>query len=220
MQRQRIGFMPSRISSSVGLGVVRSSGCGREDLPVLAEPALRHLLIDPGLLDGMQLPVLGQSLQGRNLAVATRNRQDARADRAPVHQHRARPALGKAAAEARSPQPEIVPQDVQERRRRIDVERMGLAVDPERGLSHRCIPPPRGRSSVQQPAGSWLHSLRACEPRQVPRSRRLRWPGTDPILCSSRAISWARSAGLQASTGRTGQHRGRRPRNSRRYPRS
>ena len=42
---------------------------GGHDLPVLAEAALRHLLVNPGLLQRVQLAVLGQSFERGDLAL-------------------------------------------------------------------------------------------------------------------------------------------------------
>ena len=42
---------------------------GRHDLPVLAEAALRDLLVNPGLLQGVQRAVLGQSFERGDLAL-------------------------------------------------------------------------------------------------------------------------------------------------------
>ena len=47
---------------------------GGHDLPVLAEAALRHLLVDPGLLQRMQLAVLGQPFERGDLALHGRRR--------------------------------------------------------------------------------------------------------------------------------------------------
>ena len=45
---------------------------GGHDLPVLAEAALRNLLVNPGLLHGMQRAVLGQSFERGDLALVRR----------------------------------------------------------------------------------------------------------------------------------------------------
>ena len=57
--------------ADLGVGWVRGPIEQRfrgEDLAVLAEPALRHLLVDPRLLQRMQLAVVRESLERRDLA--------------------------------------------------------------------------------------------------------------------------------------------------------
>src|SRR5262245_11171428 len=80
----------------------------RHDLPVLAEAALRHLLFDPGLLNGMELPADRQSLQRRHLAADRRYRCHARACCHTVDDHGAGTALTEPAAEFRPMEVEIV----------------------------------------------------------------------------------------------------------------
>ena len=54
-----------------------------------------------------------------------------------VDDHRARAALAESAAEARTLQAEIVAQDVEQRRRRLDVHGVRAAVHLQRDVAHR-----------------------------------------------------------------------------------
>src|SRR5688572_13011693 len=113
--------------------------------PVLAVAALRHLLLDPGLLDGMEVvglrrgarlgpPEGRQALERRDRALAdSGDGCDARANLLAVVQDRAGTALRETAAEARAVQAELVPQDVQQRRvgRRRDVVNASVHLDLE-----------------------------------------------------------------------------------------
>ena len=96
---------------------------GGEDLAVLAEAARRHLLVDPRLLNRMELAVLRESFERGDLgALHLRHRPDARAHRLALDQHGARAALAEAAAEARPAQIEVVPEHIEQRRGRLDVD--------------------------------------------------------------------------------------------------
>jgi hypothetical protein len=84
-----------------------------EDLPVLAESALRHLLVDPCLLNRMELTVLREPLERRDLGAGDRrHRAHTRADGFTFDQHRARAALAEAASEPRAHEAEIIAQHV------------------------------------------------------------------------------------------------------------
>src|SRR5262249_11318779 len=96
--------------------------------PVLAIAAVRHLHVDPGLLQGMQSRSSRRgtalrrvesrkALEGRDVLPAhRRDRGHTRPDLLAVQQHRAGATLRKAASEPRAVQVELVVQDVQERR--------------------------------------------------------------------------------------------------------
>src|SRR5690606_17315300 len=75
------------------------------DLAVLAVAALRHLLVDPRLLQGMQRAVLRQPFERRDLTAHLARGQAARAHRDAVDDDRAGAALGEAAAETRAFEP-------------------------------------------------------------------------------------------------------------------
>jgi hypothetical protein len=109
---------------------------GSDDLAVLAEAALRHLLVDPRLLDRMQPSVRRQPFERGDLGPHRGHRRHAGAHGGAVDDHRARAALPEPASEARPLQAEIVAQDVQQRRRGFDVDRMRFAVDLQRDPAH------------------------------------------------------------------------------------
>ena len=71
---------------------------------------------------GWSVPFLRQPFERGDLALHRGARRDARAHRRAVDDHRARAALAQPAAEPRALQAEIVAQDVEQRRRRIDVQ--------------------------------------------------------------------------------------------------
>src|SRR5712691_12469701 len=127
---------------------------GRHDLPVLAETALRHLLVNPGPLYGVQLPSLGQSFERGDLALDGGTRRNARPNGSAVHDHGACPALTKSAAKPRALQFEIVAQDIEQRSRRVDIHGMRPPVYLQGDVAHsplslrigslepsRCAPP-------------------------------------------------------------------------------
>src|ERR671931_1237494 len=95
---------------------------GGEDLPALAIAALRHLIVDPRLLHGMQFPALDKPFDPDDaFACRAGNRERARAHRLAIHMHRAGAALRDATAELRTLDIELVPQHPQERHLRLDV---------------------------------------------------------------------------------------------------
>src|SRR5678815_451223 len=108
----------------------------RHDLPVLAEAALWNLLFDPGLLYRMELAVLCEPFQRRDLSLHRRCRRDARPGRNTVDDHGARSALSQAAAEAWPLQVEIVSQYVKQRSRGINIDGTRRAIDPQSDVAH------------------------------------------------------------------------------------
>src|SRR6185295_12309292 len=109
----------------------------RHDPAIDAVAALRHLLLDIGLLDRMRLLRRAEPGQRHHLAVAhRRHRRDAGAHRLSVHVHGAGAALREAAAEMRIVEPEIVAQRVEQRHVGIGVDRLNLAVHVEIDSSH------------------------------------------------------------------------------------
>src|SRR5437762_13960495 len=87
-----------------------------QDLSVLTEAALRDLLVNPRLLDGVELAVSGESLEGDDFAFDGGSGRDARARGDTVDDHGAGAALAKSAAKMRPPQIEIVAQHIEQRR--------------------------------------------------------------------------------------------------------
>src|SRR5438552_967367 len=108
----------------------------RHDLTVLAESALRDLLIDPGLLNGMELAVFGNSFKRYDFTLNAGNRRDARPRRHAIDDHRARPALAQSAAETRTSHANIIPQGVQQRGRRIDIQRVRSTIHLQGDITH------------------------------------------------------------------------------------
>src|SRR6185437_12807447 len=109
----------------------------RHDLPVLAEAALRRLLVDPRLLERMQLPVRGEPFERRDFATHRRRGQYARAYRRAVNDHSTRAALAKSAAEMRPLQTQVVAENVKQRCGGVDVDRMRTAVHLKGDFAHR-----------------------------------------------------------------------------------
>src|SRR5207237_9701255 len=109
----------------------------RHDLPVLAEPACRHLLVDPRLLDRMEPAVCREPLERGDFRLHGGHLRDARPRRDAVDDDGARAALAEPTSEPRTLQAEIVSQDVQKRRLGVDVDRMRRPVDLQLTLAHR-----------------------------------------------------------------------------------
>src|SRR6266850_6538621 len=115
----------------VGLGGEQCR-CGH-DLAGLAVAALRHLQLDPGLLnlfaggcgtDGLDR---GDALAGRG-----RDRRDARAHRLAIEMDRARAAQSEAATEFRAGHSEHIAKHPEQRRVIVDIDAAGFAVDCQR----------------------------------------------------------------------------------------
>ena len=99
------------------------------DHPVGAVAALRRLVVDERLLDGVRLLDGAEALErGDRLVRRGERRCDAGPDRLVAEVDRARSTLGEPAAEARPVQVELVPQDVEERRVRRRLHQVALAV--------------------------------------------------------------------------------------------
>src|SRR5207237_5882819 len=86
--------------------------------------------VDEGLLNRMRLRTRSQSFKRRDLRSGdTGNRRDAGPDRLTFNDDRTTTALAQAAAKLRAAKCQIVAEYVQQRRRRIHVQRVGTAVD-------------------------------------------------------------------------------------------
>src|SRR5262245_8457300 len=124
------------------------------DPAVDAVAALRHLLLDIGLLQRMRLLGRAEAGERDDLGSADcRNRRDAGADRLPVEMHGAGAALRKAAAEMRIVEAEVVAQRIEQRHIGIGVDRVDLAVDVEVYASHGGMSP-LGISGADEPSRS------------------------------------------------------------------
>ncbi len=101
-----------------------------------AVAALRRLLVEKGLLHRARLAAGAEALDRRDRAAVERgDRRQAGEHRLAVDDDGAGAALAEAAAELGAVQLEIVAQHVEQRRRRIDIERMRNTVD-QKGELH------------------------------------------------------------------------------------
>src|SRR5207237_402089 len=111
-------------------GVVLEQSHGREHHPRRAVTALEGVLLMESLLDGVQLPVRGETLdRGELRAVGLDAEHRARLDGLAVEQHRAGAARRGVTADVRAGQPQPLAKDVDEKLPRLEVEVMGSSVD-------------------------------------------------------------------------------------------
>ena len=138
MQRHSVPAMPSRICASVGFGFWSSSALAVMIWPFWQKPHCGTCSSIQACCSGCSLPPCRQAFERGDLgALHRRHRPDARPDRLAVDDHRARAALAEPAAEPRTLQAEIVAQDVEQRRRRIDVHRVRRAVHLQCDVGHQ-----------------------------------------------------------------------------------
>src|SRR5882672_5316736 len=157
-------------------------GCAH-DLPGLAVPALRHVQLDPRLLQRMR-QIAGQPLDGYYvLPFRARHRRHARADRLSLQMHCARSAERHPAAKFRAGQSQRVSQHPQERSRWIHVHLDGLPIYKE--ICHRNFLP-----CEWQP---WFPFWMAERNRRLRRRPILLWP----ILAPGKRASFASNPSLQ-----------------------
>jgi hypothetical protein len=117
--------MCRRISSSVGRGLTRNNVPARISMLGNAVAALRRLLFDEGLLDLIWLAVFEQTLKRRDLALAHRGyRQNARERSAPADVNQTCVTLPQTASKLGAVQRQLVPEDIEERGRRVRVDLM------------------------------------------------------------------------------------------------
>src|SRR5882672_3868848 len=96
----------------------------------LTVAALRHVVLDPGLLHLVQRGALRQAFDGRDLLPGSRaDREGARADRRAVEMYGARPALGDAAAVFGAGEADLLADHPEQRRIGVDIDLVGLAID-------------------------------------------------------------------------------------------
>jgi RimJ/RimL family protein N-acetyltransferase len=124
------------------VGISPQERLRRDQHPRRAEAALDAALVEERGLERMQLAALGKSLDGGDLAaVGLEGEVGARVHRAAVDQHHAGPALGVVAALLGARQPELAPQDGEERPAGVELERVRPVVHLERArVTHR-VPP-------------------------------------------------------------------------------
>src|ERR671934_273475 len=105
-----------------------------------AEAALERVALPERLLQRMQLAVARETLDRRDLAAVGQNRErGARLHREPVEVDRAGAANRRVAADLRPGEPEVVAEEVDEQRPRLDLRLVPDAVDGERYRYHQCL---------------------------------------------------------------------------------
>ena len=131
--------MPSRICASVGFGVLSSSALAVRIWPFWQKPHAGTCSSIQACWTGCSCPSFASP---SSVVISTfcdlRHRPHARAHGFAADEHRAGAALAKPAAEARTGEIEIVAKDVEQRRRRLDLDRVPLAVDEQVHRSHGC----------------------------------------------------------------------------------
>ena len=120
-----------RIDVGIGwLGFSFEKGCGRHDHSRLAIAALRHLMLEPGLLHLGKLAIFFQAFDGLHFLFANcTDRINTRALGLAIDQHRAGAALRYTAAIFGAGEPQLLADCPEQRRRRIHIDRMLLAID-------------------------------------------------------------------------------------------
>ena len=120
-----------------GLRILVEKRFGGQNHAAQAKSALRGILVDKGLLNGVRFFDRAQAFESRNFhALHGLDRSDAGADRLALYNHGAGSALAEAAAEFRAAQLQIVAQGVQKRRCGIKIQGVSLAVDLQRNRAH------------------------------------------------------------------------------------
>src|SRR5206468_790441 len=95
-----------------------------------AVAALQAVLLPEAFLDGMELAVLLEALDGRDLmAVGLDREEGARLHGLPVEEHGARSTVARIAADVRSGHAQVLAQEMDEEQARLDLSLLGLAVD-------------------------------------------------------------------------------------------
>src|SRR5690348_6107471 len=110
---------------------------GLHDLASLAVATLRHVIVDPGLLHGVQLVALGQTVDGRDLlALDGTHRRDAHAVGHTVDVARASAAEAHATAVLEAVNVQAVTQDPEKLFVLVDVDGDRIAVECEGDVGH------------------------------------------------------------------------------------
>ncbi len=136
MHRHSTPFIPSRSCAVTRIGNLVQQRLGGHDLAVLAKAALRHLFVDPGLLQRVEFPPFGESFERSDFSFHGRGRSNARPNRDAVHDHCARPALAQPATKSRPLQAEVVAKNVEQRRRGIDIQSVRTSVHLKGDFAH------------------------------------------------------------------------------------
>src|SRR5262245_7236631 len=152
------------VGIDVGIGrfrLVLEERRHRHDHPGLAIAALRHVVVEPGLLHLVQHAVLRQSLDRGDLPAGDRAQwHRARAHRHTIDMDGAGAALGDATAVLGAGQAHSIPQHPQERGGGIDIDLMCLSIDGE--ISHLQISMHRRREEAM--------AIAAFDPPATPRT--------------------------------------------------
>src|ERR1700680_4540610 len=109
---------------------------GRHDLPVLTKAALRNLLINPCLLQRVELTFFGDSFERGDLTLDGGSRRNTGASRYAIDYHGAQPALTKSATKTWPSQAKIIAQDIEQWGLRIDVQCVHFAVHFHYDVAH------------------------------------------------------------------------------------
>src|SRR5581483_8349212 len=110
----------------------------RHHHPGRAEPALQAVLLVEAVLDRVQLAVLLESLHGPQAAAVRLHREHgARLHRTAVEDDRARAAAGGVAADVRAGHADVLAQEVDKERARLDLRFLLLAIHGEGDLIDR-----------------------------------------------------------------------------------
>ena len=116
----------------VRLRFLRQKGMRGHQHAGRAEAALQRVMLAEGGLQRAQRVVVRETLDGDDAAAFGLHRQhQTGADRSPVDNDRARAADAVLAAEMRAGEPQFLPQAIGEMHPRLDIDRHGLAVEPE-----------------------------------------------------------------------------------------
>src|SRR6266545_6992973 len=136
------------------------------DHPRRTEAALQRVMLPERLLQGMQLAVRGEPFDRRDLAaVGLDGEHGARLHREPVEVDGAGAADRRVAADLRAREREVVAEEVDEQRPRLDLRLVPNAVDGDRNGYHH-VPPFR-----RAPPGTSADSGRRRSSRSCPRAR-------------------------------------------------
>src|SRR5262245_24262308 len=183
-----------------GARVLVEEGFGGEHHAAQAKAALRGLLVDEGLLDRMWLLSCAESFERRDLGFRHgAHRRNAGSDRLAVGDDRARSTLAEATAEFGTAQFEVVAQNEQQRRGRIDVDIPSPPIHPQGKGSHgQEDTPVSGRWGLWA-LGSRLLALGSglgLGPLYFEAARRFSMSGsaastTSPTICRLRAVTYS-----------------------------
>src|SRR3954463_8628781 len=134
----------------------------RENHAAQAEPALSRLFLDERLLKGMRMLGGPKPFKSGDLrAVDSTDGCNARPYGTPAGEHRAGAALSKSATKLRPSQSKVVAQDVEQRSRGIDINRVTLPIDDESDRAHGVTREERFGLSIQSPSHGGLSPVEA-----------------------------------------------------------